>query len=207
MGKILINNKYNRKRNLFPYTEKILPSGFIKPIFNHLAITKYNELIQLILKTAQENDIKQNLLIKTWNKKTQIPLRKAKNILNGTEEIELWEYILLAEILEINILANNNKQKRYSHSIENSAFGRKLFITSNNFLKFTITINFDDILNINITFHKNSLIQHNQTNYKRESMKALQYYFKDKLPFTKREYDLIFRTKWGNNNFKFIEEK
>ena len=105
MGKTLINNKYNRKRNLFPYTEKILPSGFIKPIFNHLALPKYNELIQLILKTAQENNIKQNLLIKTWNKKTQIPLRKAKNILNGTEEIELWEYILLAEILEINIFA------------------------------------------------------------------------------------------------------
>ena len=62
-------------------------------------------------------------------------------------------------------------------------------------------------LNLNITFHKNSLIQHNQTNYKRESMKALKYYFNDKLPFTKREYDLIFRTKWGNNNFKFIEEK
>ena len=40
MGKTLINNKYNRKRNLFPYTEKILPSGFIKPIFNHLAIPK-----------------------------------------------------------------------------------------------------------------------------------------------------------------------
>ena len=38
-------------------------------------------------------------------------------------------------------------------------------------------------------------------------MKALKYYFNDKLPFTKREYDLIFRTKWGNNNFKFVEEK
>ena len=114
MGKTLINNKYNRKRNLFPYTEKILPSGFIRPIFNHLALPKYNELIQLVLNTAQENDIKINMLIKTWNKKTQIPLRKAKNILNGTEEIELWEYILLAEILEINIFANNNKQKRCS---------------------------------------------------------------------------------------------
>ena len=81
MGKTLINNKYNRKRNLFTYTEKILPSGFIKPIFNHLALPKYNELIQLVINTAQENDIKINMLIKTWNKKTQIPLRKAKNIL------------------------------------------------------------------------------------------------------------------------------
>ena len=53
------------------------------------------------------------MLIKTWKKKTQMPLRKAKNILSGTEEIELWEYILLAEILEINIFANYNKQKRY----------------------------------------------------------------------------------------------
>ena len=95
MGKTLINNKYNRKRNIFPYTEKILPSGFIKPVFNHLALPKYNELIQLILNTAQENDIKINMLIKTWNKKTQIPLRKAKSGMQADGEVnedDVWWY-------------------------------------------------------------------------------------------------------------------
>ena len=203
MTQSFINNKYNRKRKLFPYIDKQLPSGFLKPTFNHLALPKYNELIQNIITTAQDNNIKINLLIKTWNEKTQIPLRKAKNILKGSEEIDLWEYILLCEILNIEIIPQIPKKPKYQHSIESSAFGRKLIIQSNSFLKLIVTLDLDDITNINVTFFKTPLMNINQVNCKRETLNALLYYFKEKLPFTNREFNLIFRTKWINNQFRF----
>lgn len=206
----LTRQKYKMKH--VPYTEFTLKNGYVTQKYNY-SFGKFKEITDQILKTYIENGYTRTDMINTWSEHTGILKADADRKLKGDVSVSSWELFTMLDALGFSFNIKSLIDTKYASTVERSSRGAWIIIKASGLIKFTLKINQDDYYDFHIDFlnNKKKAIQPKLTRYKKEVLKAYDWYFleqtgKTKRPFVQARWDDAFKMKWYARDFDFLHQ-
>ena len=205
-------NRQKYKEKHVPFVRVKLKSGYEVPKYNYL-FGKFEEIVNEITQTYLDNGYTKADMVNVWCEHTGILKADVERKLKGEVSVSSWELFTMLDALGFSFNIKSLINTKYSSTVESSTRGSWIIIKASGLIKFTLKINQDDYCDFNIDFvsQKKKAIQPKITKYRKEVLKAYDWYFleqtgKTKRPFSQKRWDDVFRMKWYAKEFDFLHQ-
>lgn len=204
-----LTRQYYKEKHV-PFTRVTLKSGYEVPKYNYL-FGKFEDIVNEITNTYLENGYNKKEMINLWSERTGILKSDAERKLKGDVSVSSWELFTMLDALGFSFNIKSLIDTKYSSTVERSSRGSWIIIKAQGIIEFVLKINQDDYYDFEIDFttKRKKAIKPQIAKYKREVLKAYDWYFleqtgKTKRPFVSKKWDDVFRMKWYAKQFDFL---
>jgi hypothetical protein len=203
-------NRQRYKEKHVPFIRVNLKNGYEVPKYNYL-FGRFEQIVNQVTKTYLENGYSKTEMINLICDRTGALNVDVQRKLKGEVSVSSWELFIYLDALGFSFNVRSLIDTKYTSTVEKSSRGSWIIIKASGLIQFTLKINQEDYCDFEIDFTtaKRKSIKPQIARYKREVLKAYDWYFleqtgKTKRPFVYKKWEDAFRMKWYAKQFDFL---